>query len=623
MTQSRRAVPLSLAAALACAAMTGGLVGCVQDPMPFDPRAAQQWERDADAQSRTGHLDPLPTTEEMPFEPGEATSRPVRVESGRAALIGPPTPMSLQEVVHRAVANNLDIRVASFDTAIDQTRVLQAEAAFDPTFFSDINFQRVDKQVGGGNAFTVVKGINLDSNNETQHNASVFTAFISRVDEEALTNFDAGIRQNLAAGGKVQFEETVANSWFYPARSLYNPYYENDLMLSLTQPLLQNFGVAVNEAQITVARNTQRISLLDFRKTVEDTVLKLEQTYWQLLQAQQDVETEQRLVRASEATAERLFNQQRAGQAVSAAEVDQANAQTEARRVDLITAQNQVATLSVQLKVLMNDPAYPVSGGAIITPTDKFLDEPLQFNLDDLIETALENRLELGQQQVRVDSSEIAVDVARNGLLPSLTLQAEYTLDGLARTLQGAFNNQEDFNHNGFQLGLQFQMAIGNRAARAVWQRSLLQRMQAIAGYGSEVEKVTADVKTAVLAVKSGWLRLRAAHNAKLHYEKLFGSLEAQINSGNQALDYNFIFNLLQDQEQMAAVERAEHSAQNDYIYAIAQLENAKGTTLRYNNVVMEQEQLPFDLHLAGQPDPRPVIPGYNRPDRTAGPLGQ
>ena len=213
------------------------------------------------------------------------------------------------------------------------------------------------------------------------------------------------------------------------------------------------------------------------------------------------------------------------------------------------------------------------------------------------------------------------MDVARNGLLPSLALQLQGTYDGLARTLPGAFNSQGEFNHFGYEAELQFQLPIGNRAARAVWQRALLQRLQAIASYGSQVEKVTADVRTAARGVDYGWRRLREARNAVLGYEKLLDSLGSQIRAGDRPLTYDLVFELLQNQEQLAGQRRAENQAANDYNFAIAQLESAKGTILRYNNVLMEQEPLPFDLELAGEPPPKPTPPGYPYPDHVAGPL--
>ena len=598
--------------------VAAGPAGCVQDPMPFDPRRAQDWERaDAPQQAHAGDRDYDTAAPARPD--GGPSTRPARPTVATAPVVR----MTLQEIIHRTVANSLDIRVAGFDTAIDQTRVVEADANFDPQFFSDVSFERVDKGAGGGDAIRLAPGTNVETNSPTNASGgSIFQTFISRVDQEALTKVDFGFRQNTASGGTIEVKQEVDNNWFFPIRSLYNPYYEDDLTVTLNQPLLRNFGVAVNAARITIARNTQRISLLDFRKTVEETVLRAEQLYWELEQTERDVDTERRLVRLSEDTADLLSRQARSkGQPVSAAEVDQAKAQTEARRGQLIADQARLGDISDQLKVLMNDPAYPVSSAVRLTPGDDFLVDELHFNVDDAVVTALENRYELGQQQVRIDSSEIAVDVARNGLLPSLTAQLQGTVDGLNRKFDDTFEAEGQFNRIGFQAGLQFQLPIGNRAARAVWQRSLLQRLQAIAGYGSEIEKVTADVTTAARAVRSSFERLRTIHRSVAFYQQLLATLDQQVQAGQQGLDFAFIFNLLQDQEQLAGQERAEHQAANDYNYAIAQLEGAKGTLLRYNNVLMEQEQLPFDLKLPGSPDPRPTPPGYPYPDRVAGPL--
>ena len=45
--------------------------------------------------------------------------------------------------------NNYDIKVAGYDTAVDQTRVMEAQLGghFDPTLFAGYPFERVDKMV--------------------------------------------------------------------------------------------------------------------------------------------------------------------------------------------------------------------------------------------------------------------------------------------------------------------------------------------------------------------------------------------------------------------------------------------------------------------------------------------
>lgn len=590
MEKTHRAKTASLSlAVLAGTALMTGLAGCVQEPAPFDPRALQQWERAQDSQVMAQPTYPLPTTQQSQYIPGTTQVSVAPPGEHLNVPTGPVVKMSLQEIVHRAVLNSLDIRVAGYDTAVDQTRVMEAEANFDPSFFTNFNFERDNKESGG-----IITSFDPVFNTATK---------VALFNQMNTSTFQTGFQQKLAAGGEVKLQYQVQNTWTNPQQFSLNPFYENDLSLTLTQPLLQNFGLAVNQARITIARNNQRVSLLDWRKTVEDTVLQIEKTYWQLVQAKLDVATLQRLVGASEDTTNTLFHRQ--GADVTAVQIQQSNAATETRRVQLIAAQANVANLSDQLKRLMDDPAFPVSGAVLIVPADDELEVPVRFNLDDAIETGLENRLELGQQQVRIDSADIAMQVAKNNLLPQLNFQGSVTSDGVARRLDEAFDHQGDFSHIGYAAGLQFQIPLGNRAARAIWQRALLQRQQAIDAYRQLIEQVALDVKTAARQVDTSWKQLHAARNARFAAEKFLAGLQQQQDAGT-ALTQDFVDFKLRSQEQLAQAEEAEHQSMNDYNFAIANLEKAKGTLLRYNNVILEERQLPFDMSLKSRPLHRP-----------------
>ena len=217
---------------------------------------------------------------------------PVRRPSARAPWVrwknvpvGPEVQMSLQEIIHRAVLNNYDIRVASFDTAVDQTRVMEAEARFDPSFFTNINFARVDLESPG-----------IFSNFDTRFTTSN-PAFFNQSDT---TTFQVGFQQDLPSGGQAKVQYQVTNNWNDPQQQPLATFFDNQLELTITQPILQNFGTEVNRARITISANNQRVSLLDFRKTLEDTLLQIEKTYWQLVQQQADVHTLEWLVQESE-----------------------------------------------------------------------------------------------------------------------------------------------------------------------------------------------------------------------------------------------------------------------------------------------------------------------------------
>ena len=114
-----------------------------------------------------------------------------------------------------------------------------------------------------------------------------------------------------------------------------------------------------HSARITIARNTQKISLLEFRKQLEETIADAEKTYWQLVQAEREVKIQEELLSRSIETAIRLLN--RRDLEVTRVQISQTNSRVERRRAVLIDAKARVQDLSDQLKRDMNDPDLPIT----------------------------------------------------------------------------------------------------------------------------------------------------------------------------------------------------------------------------------------------------------------------
>jgi outer membrane protein TolC len=556
------------------AILAAAVVGCSSD-IPFDPRAEQRTEREAAREVKPTPLRPLPTTLEssfLPPRPGEAprpkpTTPPA---TGPSLAERQRVRMNLQDVIHRAVLNNLDVKVAGYGPGIEASRTIEAEARFDPTLFANFNFERRDRT--------------LAFNTATSSNG---------VDQEKIITYQSGVRQNLESGGQVELRyESIRTNVRQSSGGFGgvdpNPFTENQLVLQLTQPLLQNFGYEVNRARITIGRNNQRISVLDFRKQLEETTSDIERTYWQLAQAERDLRIAEELLNNTLRTADILLK--RLGQDVTRVQISQANASVETRRSALIRAKAQVEQLSNQLKRLMNDPEYPVTGATIILPGDMPIEEPFRFDLADEIATAMQNRFELGQQQLRIDSANIASNVAKNNELPTLNLVGQVGYQGLDEDFSKAFHNQMEFNNLNYQIGLQFEWPIGYRAARAVTRRARYQQMQAIDQYRNLIDQVSLDVKNALLEVDTTWTEMVARRQARFAQADSLAAIE-QREAGGEALTPTFVNLKLQTQEQLADAARAETEAVANYNIAISRLELAKGTLLRYNNVIMEEAE--------------------------------
>jgi outer membrane protein len=554
------------------------LAGCgLQKPSPFDPNMMQRTERDDAAQTTAPPMPPLPTGLE-PISTTEPASQALAVPStGQAISQNQIAPLQLQDIIQRSVANSAEVRVAGYDPAVAETKVLQAQGAFDPIFFTNASFQYGDQKTAGQ---AIVN---------PQNPLKTEIIDVQRSDQAVL---EPGVKQLLPNGGQASISYQGSYNRYDPRLYTLNDYWENTLKFELTQPLLRDFGRDVTYAKLTVARYDQRVSLLDFRKTLEDNVEKLEEDYWQLSEAQKDVEVQEKLLQTTRDTADVLFKQFVQGEGgISRVQTSQAAASMRAREAALIGYRQRIRDLSTDIKRRMNDPEFPVDGPVVIVPASDPTTDAIHFDPKEMIDTALANRLELGQQELRISAADVQVLSAKNGLLPQLNMKLDAGVQSLGQHEWSAFNGVVDEGHFPASVGFELEIPIGNVKARGAWREALLEREQAIEQYRNLISQVSEDVTVAYNDVISSWQAIASRRAARYASADELEVLDQQQAAGVQ-LTPTFVQLKLDSQDRLAEAERQETLAVSNYNIAIAHLEKAKGTLLRYNNVLLAEQPL-------------------------------
>jgi outer membrane protein TolC len=386
--------------------------------------------------------------------------------------------MSLRDLIQLAAINSLQVRVANYQPAVDEARILEAEARFDPSFFTNLNF-----------ATQTI----LSPTPQTGLSTSVIGS------QFQTSTLATGFKQNLQNGAQVQLQyQQIQTMTGLLGNRTFNPgtTYESNWSFQVTQPLLQNAGTEVNRARIVVARNTQRVSLLDARLQLEKTLSEIEEAYWQLVQAESELKIQEILYDQSVDTA--ILLQKRAGQDVTLVQLTQNNAALRGREAALVDARYRLRTLSNAIKRRVNDPNLPVTSAVVILPEDPPVQTAIGFDLGEQIAAGLSNRAELAQQQIRIDSATVVYRAAQNNLLPSLNLVGSIGTKGGGDTLSHAVqNNLYDNQAQEYSIGFQLEVPLGNREARAIFRRTQLQRLQAIDQYRDLIEQVSQEVRDA------------------------------------------------------------------------------------------------------------------------------
>jgi outer membrane protein len=573
----KRQKTVILAAAAASAVFS--LVGCSSlDAPPFDPRALSANQREAATGLAGTERITLPEKLDSIADSDITPKERYQNESLLDPLSNQPrvVRIDLREAIQRAVVNNLDVRVASYTPAIEETRFTEADARFDPTAIVNASVERNRQSTSSANG----SPLNSDFRRDT---------------------IEAGIRQLLDTGGEYSLTYSVNHidaGNGDPSNILGNATngYFHELRLQLTQPLLRDAGRDVNRARITINRNNQQIAVLDFRNQLEDSLQELERTYWQLVQAQREVEIQQELLNNTINTANTLF--QRRETDVNRLQISQANASIETRRAQLVRARARVADLSDDLKRLMADGTISVGGPELILPATPPALQQVLLAPSELIDTALLNRFELGQQQLRIDSAMIALGVAKNNELPRFDLTGTASAQGFSNGGFGSgFNEAFDIdtagNYQGvLSVGFQFEYPLGNRAAKAIFRRAQLQYLQANDSYRQLIEQIITDVTKAAREVETTWTEIVRTRQSAFAAEDALQAVQIREDAG-EALSPEFVDLKLRQQELVAQSKRDEAAAISNYNIALAGLERVKGTLLKYNNVVMEEAALP------------------------------
>jgi len=78
-------------------------------------------------------------------------------------------------------------------------------------------------------------------------------------------------------------------------------------------------------------------------------------------------------------------------------------------------------------------------------PADMPIMEQIDFELADQIDTAMDNRPELGQQIARIRNAEVTEQVGRNNLLPQLNFTGSLSLQGVGLNVGQALKDQRQW----------------------------------------------------------------------------------------------------------------------------------------------------------------------------------
>jgi len=470
--------------------------------------------------------------------------------------------MSLADAVLKALQNNLDIHIGRQTKESRLADIIIEQAKFDPTVSLNGQYNR---QVAPLNRPILgFSGANLQDITKFDQNTSTVTADIT---------------QNLPTGANYDLNYSPQRNYVSgPNTFLFNPAWTGGLALTVTQPLLKNFGTDINRTFITIAQNNATVEQHVFLDRVLTVIASVEQTFWEMVFANENL----KVARAALKAAEELLASNRAkakAGVMSIVDVLQAEAAVASRVEQILVAEKSIRDQEDQLRRLLNPVEEELRQDLRLVPTDPPITSLEPISLQETIDIAMERRPEVLQAGKNVETSELNVKFAKNQLLPTLSVQGTMGLSGLGTDYGDAAKRNFGGDFYNYGAGLVLSYPIGNRSAYSTYNKRQLESRNAQSSLQSVRQQVIVGVREAVRRVHTDFKRIETTRSARIMAEKQLQAEQERLKVGLSTTRF-----VLDFQRDLATAQGNELRATVDYNKSLSNLARNKATTLdRYN----------------------------------------
>ena len=479
----------------------------------------------------------------------------------RAGIAPRSISVDVTTLVQQALIYSSQVQVLQADPEVQHRIVKQEEATFDWRTFLNAKYDDLNDPIGN----TLTTG-NNDSRFEDHHTVS-----------------SGGLKRRTTAGGEVKLSQQFGyqdnNSRFL----LPNPQSTSRLELSFRQPLMSQSGVAYNQSQIVLARINASSSGDETLEELQRHLYGVAEAYWKLYRARAEFFQRQKLLSSAQKVLKTLEG--RHGVDTIPRQILRARAAVARAESRMQRAVTDIRNAESQLRLLVNDPEM-LNGGAVeFTPMEAPSMVPMPVGLRESLQEALVNRPDISHAIRQMRGSGVRMGVSKSEMLPKLDFIVSSYVAGLENKAQfvDSFNNQFTQGRPGYTVGMEFEVPLGNRAAKAKVEQRQWELKRAINSFKATVETSLTEVEIASREVDTAWRELLGKYQAMVAAQNEVSYLQDRFDVLPNVEESSILLleDLLDGYERLADEEAAFAQAQTSYSLSIIQLRRATGTMLR------------------------------------------
>jgi outer membrane protein TolC len=382
-----------------------------------------------------------------------------------------------------------------------------------------------------------------------------------------------------------------------------NPELFSSLQIYLSQPLLYGFGLASNERYIHIAKRNLQTTDLAFKQQVIATVKDIENLYWDLVNAYQDVLVKTRSLAYANQT---LTDDQKQLElenipalqvmkdqsAVATSEGDLTIAKATLRHNELLIKDDLTRTDDPSIDEI---PVIPLDLQGGPDPNES-------KSITQLIDEAMKNRPEVAIYRNLAEVQRQSLKDINSELLPQLNLFGYYTGAGTAgpknpycslspaecttdlpTDFPSMLKNTFNYSSPTYEVGVNLQINLRNRVVKADQFRAVLAYRQSQISQEQQQKSLRFDIRDSQFALTQAQARVAATQKARDLAQNSFDIAKKEQDIGAMSR-----YDTLVAEQGLAVAESAFYTAQTLYEKAKADIDRATGTTLDRTGVSID-----------------------------------
>ncbi len=368
---------------------------------------------------------------------------------------------SLHDLLVAALNTNLELQAKRIDPQLQDLQIDAAWGEFMPNAVLAGNYASSERP---------------KTSQELSSLGSIFGG-----ENDPILNDDLG-RLQVGLTGKLPTGMTYeALTGIDEARNDYNDFNSEFISLStlsISQPLLRDFGFTANLAEVRLRRRAAEASRHELQTVVLRVLRDVTNAYHELVFAEENVRVKEAAVKVAEDLVHENTRRFEEGR-MAPIDVTQAQSRVAEAKEELLVARNFLEQRQNQLLELTRD-SFDLDHTDIAVNRDFIIDTAPVIDRESALVDLFELNPSYQGSLELVEAEDIRVAYAKNQRWPRVDLKASFGYNGLGKTLTRAYRNYWEREQPTWSAGLVVNYPIWDRAGRSRVQQAQKRKEQAL-----------------------------------------------------------------------------------------------------------------------------------------------